>query len=165
MPGRSRVTDGERAVSHDGSSLGPACDRGVVGDGYEREAALAPQVFQEHHDLVAGAFVEIAGGLVREQNSRSFDQGPGDRHALLLAAGQLRRQMPGPVAQPQLGQRLPGTFPARRGVDTERDQRGLDVFLGGQGGDEVEGLEDEADRGRAYLGELAFPQAGQVLAV
>jgi hypothetical protein len=47
----------------------------------------------------------------------------------------------------------------------QRDQGGLDVLLSGQGGDEVEGLENKADRGGADLGELAFPQAGQVLAV
>jgi hypothetical protein len=136
-----------------------------VGDGHEGEAALAPQLFQEDHDLVAGAFVEVPGGLVREENSRFLDQGARDRYPLLLAAGQLGGQVPGPVAQPDLGQRLRGALLPFPGIHVQRDQRGLGVLLGGQGGDEVEGLEDEADRGRADLGELAFPQGGQIVAV
>ena len=44
-------------------------------------------------------------------------------------------------------------------------QSGLDVLLGRQGGNEVEGLEDEPDRGGADLGQLGFPQRGQVTAV
>jgi len=42
-------------------------------------SALAPQVRHEGHDLVAGAFVEVAGGLVREENSRFLDQSARDR--------------------------------------------------------------------------------------
>ena len=60
-----------------------------MGDDHQREASLTPQVFQQHQDLVAGALVEVAGGLVREQNLRPLDQGPRDRDPLLLAAGQL----------------------------------------------------------------------------
>jgi len=36
--------------------------------------------------------IEVAGGLVREDETRLRDQRAGDRHALLLAAGQLGRQ-------------------------------------------------------------------------
>jgi sigma-B regulation protein RsbU (phosphoserine phosphatase) len=164
-PGGGGVPDGEQAIPHDRDPLGPPGHRGVVGDDDEREATLAPQLFQERHNLVARTFVEVAGGLVREEHSWSLDQGPRDSNPLLLAARQLGRQMPGPLVQPDLSQRLPGALLPVPSVRVERDQRGLDVLLSGQGGDEVEGLEDEADRGGADLGELAFPQAGQVLAV
>ena len=79
-----------------------------------------------------------------------LDQGAGDGDALLLAAGQLGGQVPGPVAQADLGQRPASALPPLARRHAERDQRGLDVLLGGQGRDEVEGLEDEADRGRAH---------------
>ena len=49
--------------------------------------ALAHQV----EDLGAGARVERAGGLVREQDVGSHHQRAGDGHPLLLSAGQLRR--------------------------------------------------------------------------
>ena len=45
-----------------------------------------------------------------------------------------RRAGAGPVAQPHLGQRLRGALLPLRGVHAGRDQRGLDVLLGGQGG-------------------------------
>ena len=43
-----------------------------------------------------GAGVEVAGGLVGEDDRRAADQGPGTGDALLLAAGELV----GPVVQP-----------------------------------------------------------------
>src|SRR5262249_37448085 len=46
---------------------------------------------EEGHDLFAGPGVEVPGGLVGEQKRRPVDQGPGDRHALSLAAGKLVR--------------------------------------------------------------------------
>jgi hypothetical protein len=81
-----------------------------VGDGHKGESALVPRLFQEGHDLVAGAFVEVPGGLIGEENSRFLDQGPRDGYPLLLAAGQLGGQVPGPVAQPGPGQRLRGAL-------------------------------------------------------
>jgi hypothetical protein len=95
-----------------------------VGDGDERQATLAPQLFQERHDLVARAFVEVAGWLVRQEHPWSLDQGPRDSNPLLLAARQLGRQMPGPLVQPDLGQRLPGALLPVPSVRVERDQRG-----------------------------------------
>ena len=44
------------------------------------------------HDLEADARVEVPGGLVGEQDRRLVDDGAGDRHALLLATGQLVRE-------------------------------------------------------------------------
>ena len=67
VPGGCGIPDSEPAVPHDGGPLRPACHRGVVGDGHEREVAFVPEVFQELND-VAGAFVEVADGLVGEEN-------------------------------------------------------------------------------------------------
>jgi len=125
--GRVGVPDGEQAIAHDRDPLGPPGPpghRGVVGDGDERQATLAPQLFQQRHDLVARAFVEVAGGLIREEHPWFLDQGPGDRNRLLLAPRQLGRQMPGPLVQPDLGQRLPGALLPVPSVRVERDQRG-----------------------------------------
>src|SRR6185312_5978879 len=65
----------------------------VVSGHAEGSAALVQFVEQGHHRL-AIARVEVAGGLVSEQDRRPADQRAGHRHALLLAAGQLRRVMP-----------------------------------------------------------------------
>jgi hypothetical protein len=68
-----------------------------------------------------------------------------DRHSLLLAAGQLRRQVPQPVAQADRGQPFFGPHPALRRGKPERHQRHLHVLRGAERRDQVEGLEDEPD--------------------
>jgi hypothetical protein len=62
-----------------------------------------PEGLQHGHDLVAGAFVQVAGGFVSKQDCGFLDQGPGDRDALLLSAGQLRGQVAGPVGEADVG--------------------------------------------------------------
>ena len=41
--------------------------------------------------MTGGVRIEVAGRLVGEQQARRVGDGAGDRHALLLAAGELRR--------------------------------------------------------------------------
>jgi acyl-CoA thioesterase-1 len=73
-----------------------------VGDQDQGQAPLAPQPFQQEDDVVAGVLVQVAGGLVGQQHLGILDQGAGDRHALLLTAGQFRGQVAGPVGQADL---------------------------------------------------------------
>ena len=56
--------------------------------------------------------VEVAGRLVGEQQRRAVDQRPGDRDALLLAAGELRRVVVQPVAQADALEQLRGPVAA-----------------------------------------------------
>lgn len=44
---------------------------------------------QEHQDLHAGPGVQVAGGLIGEDDGRSPDQGPSTGDALLLSSGEL----------------------------------------------------------------------------
>src|SRR6266545_3160312 len=61
---------------------------GVVRDHHHRHATLVVQAGEQPDHLLAGARVEVAGGLVGQQHRGLGDQRPGDRHPLLLAAGQ-----------------------------------------------------------------------------
>ena len=63
----------------------------VVGDHHDRLAELAHGLAHEGEDLGAGAGVEVAGGLVGEDDLRPAGECPGDGDALLLTAGELRR--------------------------------------------------------------------------
>ena len=58
----------------------------------------------EHDD--AGRDVERAGRLVAEQDVRPLGDGAGDGHALLLAAGELGREVVQPVAEADQVERL-----------------------------------------------------------
>ena len=73
-------------------------DVGVVRD-HEDRVARAVQLAEKFHDDGFVGFVEIAGGLVGEDQLGLIDQGAGDRDALLLAAGELRGEMREAVAE------------------------------------------------------------------
>ena len=75
-----------------GASCGRSARRArVVRDEHQGRAAVALQREEQVDDLPAGGLVEIAGRLVGHQNRRVRRQRAGDRDALLLAAGELRR--------------------------------------------------------------------------
>jgi hypothetical protein len=63
--------------------------------------ALAGQFVEQRHDLGAAVAVEGAGGFVGEDDMAAVHQRAGDRHALLLAAGQLVRRLPVRSARPR----------------------------------------------------------------
>ena len=56
--------------------------------------AVAMQLLEQLHDAARHLRIEIAGGLVRQQQPRRARQRARDRHALLLSARQLRRIVP-----------------------------------------------------------------------
>ena len=73
-----------------------------VGDVNEGDAELAlhpPQLLPHLH---AELLVERGQRLVEQQHARLGDGGARQRHALLLAAGELRRQAVGELGQPHL---------------------------------------------------------------
>ena len=104
--------------------------------------------------------------LVGQDDVRVVDQRPGDRDALLLAAGELRGPVVEPIAQadqaghfdrPLLGLRadLAGSLVGERKLDVLEHR----VLL-----DQVIRLEDEAKVTAADLGELVVVEAGDVAA-
>ena len=129
--------------------------RRVVGDHDDGLAELVHRQAEEGEQVGAGLGVEVARGLVGEDDLGPGHEGPGRRHPLLLAA----RELGGPVVEavtkaddvddavePLLVRLLAG----------EGEGEG-DVLGRGERGQQVEGLEDEAD---------AVPtQAGQALVV
>ena len=56
------------------------------------------QVFQERNDHLARPEVQVPGRLVRQKERRFRNQGAGQRHALLLAAGQFSSAVRSTVA-------------------------------------------------------------------
>src|SRR5690606_20219883 len=81
--GRQRVGD-DRAVREANRAPRTAGEVRVVGHEHERRAALAIQLLEQLDDRVAGAGVQVAGRLVREQDLRLVDERASERDALLL---------------------------------------------------------------------------------
>ncbi len=65
----------------------------IVGDEEDRGAALAGEAEHQLDDMRAGFLVEVAGGLVGEQQLGLADHGAGEADALLFAAGERAGQM------------------------------------------------------------------------
>ena len=85
-------------VAHDGAAVeldDPAAhhvdDALVVGGHHHGGPGLVDAV-EQAHDALARGRVEVAGGLVGQQDQRAVDERPGDGHALLLTARQLVRE-------------------------------------------------------------------------
>ena len=114
-------------------------------DQHQRQPAVLPELLQQGDDVVPGVLVQVPGRLVGQQHLRLLDQRPGDRDPLLLAAGQLGRQVPGPVGQADVREGLRGPGPPARRAHAERHQGRLHVLLRAQRRHQVERLEDEAD--------------------
>jgi hypothetical protein len=117
---------------------------GLVRDHQHGDAVLLVQAAQQFHDLLAALGVEVAGGLVGEQNGRLADDGAGDGHALLLPAGQFRRGVLLPAAEAHRLQCAgsAAVVPHQRRLAAV-EQRQFDVLLRRGARQQIEALEDE----------------------
>ena len=133
-----------------------------MGDDEQGHLVLVVEAKQKVVDLVGGAGVEVAGRLVGEQQVRAHDEGAGDRHALLLTAGELAGAMVQAVRQTDRLEHVAGPL-ARLLVGDSADQRGHHrVLERGELTEEVMELEDEADGLVAEAGELRRREGGDV---
>ena len=107
--------------------------------------------------------VEVARGLVGEDDGRGVHQGAGDGHALLLAAGELVGRVAPALRQAhRLQQRVGGRVAAPL---PRVDEGQLDVVLRAGARQQVEALEHEPDGPAAHRGELVVGHGGHVRAV
>ncbi len=127
-----------------------------MSDEDEGGAFDAVEFEEEFEDVGAVGGVEVAGGLVGEDDGRTQDEGAGEGDALLLAAGELDGVVMHAIAEADAGEQLAGAGQAVAfGVEFVREEN---VFERGEGGDELIGLEDEADGLAADLGKLVLGQ-------
>jgi acyl-CoA thioesterase I len=134
-----------------------------MGHQHQRRALLVLQPEHQIDDGGPGVFVEIAGRLIRDENRWFGSQGAGQCHTLLLAAGQLRRVMAEPLAKPHTFQLLAGA--AEWIGHPGQFKRHGDILDRSHCGDEMEGLEHDADPPPAKGGQPVFIQRGKVLPI
>src|SRR6516225_854595 len=151
---------GDPPVGEKDDPVGIARGRRVVSDHDDRLAELAHAATEQVQDLRTGAGIEVAGGLVGEDDFRPTGQGPRDGDPLLLPAGQLRRAVPQPRAQAHRvhNRAEPGSVGGAPG-DVQREG---DIVRRGEGRQQVVGLEDEADVVAAQPGQPALRQRGDL---
>src|SRR5579885_11638 len=142
-PSRARRTD--RPVPDLEHAVAGVCHGLGVRHGEKRDAVLGDERAEEPDDLPAGLAVEVAGGLVGEDEPWPEDERPRDRDPLLLAAGELVGTVIRAIGEAHLGERGMGArrhFPPREPLGEERKPH---VRRGGERREEVEELKDEAD--------------------
>lgn len=83
-----------------------------MGHQNQRRTVLAVEGKEQIGNPVPGLPVQIAGGLVGEQQRGLAVKGPGERHSLLLAAGKLCRKVMKALAEPKLFEQRPGVLAA-----------------------------------------------------
>src|ERR1035437_3760897 len=133
----------------------------VVVSGHHDRGSGAVDPVQQAHDLQARGRVEVARGLVGQQNRRLVDEGPRDRHPLLLASGELVRQPLLLVGETDHLEGLRHDRPNRLTRLTQHLQSERDVLEDGLVGQQPEVLEYGGDLA-TQLRHLAPWQFGQL---
>jgi acyl-CoA thioesterase-1 len=137
-----------------------------VGDDDHGGTAMRGGTDEQVDDVGTGRRVEGAGGFVGEDGLRLADQGSRDRDALRLTTGQLTRSPTGLGGQADLREHHPGPTDGLAPVHTVDHQRQCDVLVGGQFGEQLVVLENEAEPATpqdrpAGVVQLIDPLAGQ----
>lgn len=131
--------------------------------GYQHQggSALLVQFEQQVADALAGVAVEVAGGLVGEQHGRLRGEGAGDRHPLLLAAGELAWGVAQALAQADPLEQVAGVF---AGIAAAVElQRQHDVLQGVEAVEQLERLEHEPHVLGSHLGTLVLVERAEVV--
>ena len=111
---------------------------------------------QKIDDLRPGGLVEVAGRLVGDEDGRVWRERAGKRDALLLAAGKLGRIVVLPLAQADRGKFACGALVGI--TEPGKLQRHRDVFQRRHGGNEMEGLKNDAHITPAETRQRVFAQ-------
>ena len=130
-----------------------------------RRAVLGGKPGEQVDHVGPGLRVEVAGRLVGEHDPGLDDERTRDRDALLLAAGELARQVTGAVGEPDLGEQRLRALAQLVALDPGRREPELDVLERRQRRDQVELLEDEAEGAQPQLCEIVVAQLREVAAL
>ena len=154
-------TGDDLAVQHFRHPVAAFRQRAVMGDEQQRCAVLRAEVEEQLDDLLARHMVEVAGGLVRDDDLGTRRKCARNRHALLLAARKLAGIMRQAVAEAHPLQLVLGD--PHRILGAAEFQRHGHILQRRHGGDQVEGLEHDADIVTPEGGKLVLALAGQRL--
>lgn len=143
--------------------MGAAREIEVVGHEHERGPLLTVEFLHEFHHGRAGTRVEVSGGLVGKQDSRTVRKGPRQRDALLLPTRKLRRVVVETVAETDSFQKHSSAVPVVGGTFAAHQlERHENVLEGGERGQEVERLEDKAYVSGSKPGSTVLGQGEEV---
>ena len=135
--------------------------RDVVGSDNHRGAGFV-ELDEQPQQPSAQSRIDIAGRLIRQQQMRPRDHGAGDRRALLLAAGQDRRQRIHPLAQTDPFQEIDDLLAIARFVPPHHPERQRHVFVSGHVIQQAKVLQHDADP-LAQIGDFILAEQRDVM--
>ncbi len=121
--------------------------------------------FEQPHDFEAGLRIEVAGGLVRQENRRVVHERARDGHALPLTARQFVGTMGHAIDELHFRERSLRSLQTVLGRHAGVDERQLDVVQRRGSRQQVERLEDEPDLLVADAGQFVVVHLAGLLAV
>ena len=123
-------------------------------------SAFGVQFLQQIHHLLAVLGVEVTGRLIRKNQLRACDHGTSNSDALLLASGELLREVLGAMADGHALHNLRDFGLSLCGAYVQVAQRQLNILIHIQFVNQVEALEHKADIALAELGALLLLKIG-----
>src|SRR5687767_1875152 len=138
-------------------------ENSVVCDQHDRGSGFAVERLQQIENAGAGRCVEISRRLVREKDAWRVRECARDRDSLLLAAGELCREVVSALCETDSVQELVGSI--RCALDSLELEGNLDVLAGCESRDELKALEDEPHLLAAQLGALVLAHGREIVAV
>ena len=134
----------ESAATEDQGPVSRLGGAARVGD-EEDSGPPGPRCIQQQGEAAVGGLrIQVACGLIRQDQARLMHQCPGDGRALQLAPRQARREVSLPAAEADGDQKLCGPGPGGVALDSGQHQGQGSILRQGQVGKDVEGLEDES---------------------
>ena len=119
-----------------------------MGDEHEGGLRLVGELAEEAEDVFAVGGIEIAGGLIGQNERGAVDEGAGDGDALLFAAGKLGGQGGGARGKADAREGGGDAGGALGSGDAGELERELDVFGGGERGEQMENWNTVPTRSR-----------------
>ena len=136
---------------------------GVVSNHDDGLTELLIELAKHAEDVFRGRGIEVTGGLVGKKDLGLGDDGAGDGHALLLAAGELRRLVLQAFLQAEETDYHVETVRVKAvPVDVLGES---DIVAGVEGGEEIVFLEDKTDFVAAQEGSRRVAHGGEIVAV
>src|SRR5712671_6319015 len=150
----------ESAILQRHDAVEAACEFEVVGGDQRGETGAANEVEQRIHNALAGRVIEIAGGLIAEQDLGVIGERADDRDALLLASRKARRAVQGTRGEADTVEQPRRFLPCPQARHSGDHLRQHDVFKCREFRQQMMELVDETDfrapqQGPPLLGEAA----------
>ena len=129
----------------------------------QRGLFFGVESFEQLDDFTTGMRIEIAGRFIGQEQFRLVDEGAGDGHALLLAAGKFGRPVLHAVLETNPGEQVASARPGLADGSAGHARRQTDIFERIEFRQQMIRLKNETDAVVAEKRQLTPGECGEIL--